>query len=97
MPKTVTLRQRGWIVTGLAQIHFWMGGQGEIVMDEQFVPLGQMTRDNLHRCINDGRFGCESVESAELHIFDAFENGYREFNRTLVVSQPDSSLVCRGI
>jgi len=97
MPKTVTLEQVGWRITGHAIVTLWNGGQGRIAMNETFIPFGQMTRDNLHRSINDGRFGCESIESAEVAILDAFENGYTEYNRTLCVDKPDSHLVCRGI
>lgn len=95
--KTKTLKQKGWIVAGTAVLHLWGGGTGEIQMNETFVPLGQMSKDNLMRCINDGRFGCMQILSAYVEIYDAYENGYREFNRFLNIDNPDPKLTCRGI
>ena len=95
--KVVTLKQTGWHVTGEAVISLWGGGQGTITITPTFVPLGKMTKDNLHRCINDGRFGCRGIDQAVMEVSTQFEGGYREYDRTIYVDSPNPQLVCRGI
>ena len=95
--KSVTLKQTGWHVTGEAVISTWGGGQGTIRMDPTFVPLGKMTKENLHRCINDGRFGCQSIDQGVLEVSVEYEGRYREYDRTIFIDNPNPRLVCRGI
>ena len=83
--REVTLKQTGYMVGGDTVINLWGGGQGKVTIDETFIPLDKLSKENLLRCINDGRFGCESFDNADLYIDDMFENGYREFNRIILV------------
>ena len=96
MPKEITLRQTGWYLKGTSRIHLWGGGYGNIKMDGRFIPLGQMTRDNFMRCINDGQYGCQDIDSAVVDVYVQYE-GYREYDRTISVKNPDPNLWCRGI
>jgi len=95
--KTITLKQVGWRVKGVSTVKPWGGGKGTIVMDDTFIPLGKLTKGNLHRCINDGRFGVEAILSAECDIYREFEKGFTEYERTILISKPDPKLWCTGI
>ena len=98
MAKTITLTQVGWRVEGVAHLSLWGGGQGTINIDSQFVPLGELTKEALHRCINDAGFGCVSIDAAELYVAEEYEGGHREDNwRTIYIDNPNPQLVCRGI
>jgi len=99
MPRKVTLKQVGYLVEGIAIINMWGGGRGFVDMDKRKLPLGKMCKSNLLSCINDGRFGCESFEGADIMVSDLYENGYSEFNRTFYVKARPArqKLFCAGI
>lgn len=97
---TLKLKQIGYLVGGLANINLWGGGQGEIEMHPKTIFLNELSKDNLLRCVNDGGFGCESIEDVTMDIFDLFENNYSEFNRTIIISgtsHRNKNLFCKGI
>ena len=83
--KTVTLKQVGYLVGGESVINLWGGGSGSIQMDSTFIPLGKMNKSNLLGCINDGGFGCESIDSADIYVYDKYEGGHKIFNRIIYV------------
>lgn len=83
MNNTITLKQIGYRVTGEALLNLWGGGQGTIEMSAGEV-IGPITKEKLLACINDGRFGCESIESVHFWIYDLYENGYTEMNRDII-------------
>lgn len=83
--KTVTLKQIGIQVQGEAMLNLWGGGKGTIDMESYFLPLGKATKTNILRCVNDNGFGCESIESAYIDIYDVYENGHKQYNRELYV------------
>lgn len=66
-------------------LNLWGGGQGSIEMERYFLPLDKATKTNILRCVNDNGFGCESIESAFIDIYDVYEGGYKEHNRELYV------------
>ena len=78
--RDVNLNQIGYRIQGVAYLNLWGSGQGSIDMQDVDI-LAPITKEKLLGCINDGGFGCESIDSVELDIFDLFENGYVEFNR----------------
>ena len=78
--KAVNLEQIGYKIEGTAYLNLWGGDQGSIDMDSKTI-IGSITKEKLLGCINDGQFGCESIDSVELDILDLYENGYTEFNR----------------
>jgi len=102
MPKEarkITLEQIGYMVDGEAMINLWGGGSGTIEMDKSRIPLRRMSKDNLLRCVNDGQFGCESFQWADVSIYDLFEGGYKEYNRTIHIEARPArqKLFCLGI
>ena len=94
--RTVILKQTGYEVSGVATIHLWSGRDTKVEMNKSSVPLGKITKDTLLKCINDGGFGCECILSATVYIWDVFENGYEEFNRSIHIPHPKAELVQRG-
>lgn len=99
--KTITLEQIGWHIAGEATINPWGGGQGPIEMDSSFIPLGTLTKDRIHMAINDGRFGCESIEGAWVAIYEVYQHRsgktFKIHRTTLEITNPNPELVCRGI
>ncbi len=85
------------MVGGTSTCQLWGGGEGEIEMNRTFVALGQMTKGRLHSCVNDAGFGCQHILSARVDVWNAFENGYEEFNRSIDIANPEHDLVKRGI
>ena len=71
--KEITLKHTGYSVTGVALINLWGGGQGEVLMDE--VTIDEPTTENIRNAVNDGQFGCESIESATVHLNAIYERG----------------------
>lgn len=86
--RTKTITQTGIIVSGIATISLWGGGSGEVTMDPYFLPNEHISKDNILRCVNDGRFGCESIDSAEIDIYIKYDNGSEEIERTFFVDSP---------
>lgn len=95
--KTKTIYQTGITIKGSALIHLWGGGTGHIAMTSKFIPLDKISKDNIQGCVNDGRFGCESIEEAEIDIYIKYDNGSIEYERTLFSGPIHSSLAFRGI
>ncbi len=86
--RSVTLKQTGIIVSGVATIQLWDGFTGEIDIDETFIPLNEkLTKERLLNCVNDGKYGCEAIMEASIDIDDFYENGYREHNRTILARE----------
>ena len=97
--KTITLEQTGIVIQGIALLNLWGGGQGEIIMDEKRIPLNKVSKENILRCVNDARFGCESIESAVIEIYTEYDGGTAVvFERTITVDNPRyREFYCRGI
>jgi hypothetical protein len=83
-----TITQTGIIVSGTATLSLWGGGGGPIAMEDYFLPNEHISKDNILRCVNDGGFGCESIDSAEIDIYIKYNNGSTEYERTLFVDHP---------
>lgn len=86
--KTKTLKQIGYTVGGFATITTWDDRSGTIEMTRSFIPLGRMTKTKLLNSVNDGGFGAKSIDRAEINIYDQYEIGFREYNRTINVKHP---------
>jgi len=76
--KTRTLKQVGIVVSGESLLNLWGGGQGSIAMNPVVLKNEFITKDNILRCVNDGGFGCESIDSAIIFISVLYEGGYKE-------------------
>ena len=79
--KQVTLNQVGYVVGGEALLNLWGGGQGTIEMNE--TTIDNLTIENILKSINDGGFGCESIEEADVIIYTLYEHGYTEYETGL--------------
>jgi len=73
--KTITLKLIGYRVMGTAIINFWGGGQGAADMTPTFIPVNKFSEETVLKSVNDGQFGCESIERAEIEIFEKYERG----------------------
>lgn len=82
------ITQTGIIVSGVATLSLWGGGSGTINMEPYFLPNEHISKDNILRCVNDGGFGCESIDSAEIDIWVKYDNGSKEIERTLFADSP---------
>jgi len=95
---TITLKKIGITIAGKVTITFWGGGEGEIEMIRTFIPNDKISKENILRCVNDGEFGCESIDEAEIDIYDTYEHNVLLFNRTIITNNPIyHRLYCRGI
>ena len=84
-PKQIKLTQTGIEISGSSTISLWGGGTSQIEMKRTFIPFEKISKDNILRCVNDGEFGCESIESASIDIFITYGQGMKEFNRTIEI------------
>ena len=85
MKKKITLEQVGFAIYGQASINLWGGGLGTIDMDRRFIPYEKMSRQALLDTINDGGFGCESIDSADIDIYIVFEGGFEQYDRCMAI------------
>ncbi len=95
MAKNITLNHVGYRCKGIAVLNLWGGGQGDMAMDEWDTKKGD--RESIAKGVNDGRFGCESIESAKVEVFDLYENGYTEYDNTIEFSKIELKDAARGI
>lgn len=96
--KQVTLNQIEIKVEGEVTLKLWGGGTGTINMKPFILKGKEVTKDNILGCINDGGFGCESITNAWIDIYDLYENGYKEFNRSIFTDcKHHTNLFLRGI
>lgn len=79
MKNKITLDLTGYKMTGTSVLNLWGGGRGEIRMDIVKFPLGKRpTKAMMAKNVNDGRFGCKSLESAEAFLFAVYGYRYEE-------------------
>jgi len=71
----IELELIGFEINGVATLNLWGGGQGDIKMDPVFIPKEEFSKTTLLQSINDGGFGCESIESAIVSIYAVYSNG----------------------
>ena len=96
--ETRTLYLTGFEIRGYATINMWGGGQGNIRMDAKRLKLKEFSKNNILGCINDGQFGCESIECAEIEIYKVFNNSYVEWCKDLHANSFQCNLYAhRGI
>jgi hypothetical protein len=93
--KSVTLKHIGYYCDGTAFLNLWGGGQGNIQMNAWSTQKGD--RKSIVKGINDGQFGCESIESAKVDVYDLYENGYKVYDNTIEFSAEEIKDAQRGI
>jgi len=97
MKKRVTLQQIGWKITGTALVRLWDGSTGTIEMNPTRLMLGQLTKKRLRESINDAKFGCETILSATVYIYEMYQKEHMEFRTELELNSEWCSLGKRGI
>jgi hypothetical protein len=86
--KTMLITQTGFVIGGRAGLILWDGTRGEIEMKECYLAYHDTTPKNILRCVNDNGFGCEYIECADIDIYIKYDNGSKEYDRTLYVDHP---------
>lgn len=94
--KQKLINQIGFSIKGNATLNLWGGGTGDIEMEEYFLPLDKTTPKNILRCVNDNGFGCESIKEAEIDIYIKYDNGSKEYDRTIYANSPVHSAYFLG-
>lgn len=89
--KQKTIKQTGIEISGITYLYTWLGEYGWINMEPYYLPNEKITPKNILRCVNDNGFGCESIESAEIDIEIVYDNGCKEFDRTIIADQYHSN------
>ena len=79
--KSKILRREGFFVSGVADLNLWGGGKGSIEMKPFACQHIREAREKL----NDNGFGVEKINGAICNIFNLYENGYKEFGRTVII------------
>lgn len=95
MEKTITLHFSHFVCKGTSQINFWGGGKGTITMDPFRISEGY-TEENLKECINDGGFGCESIDGAVIDVYAVYVGDgcqTTRYHETHVVGQVSEELL----
>ena len=93
--KDITLKHVGYQCKGTALINLWGGGQSRVNMDS-WSPK-KIDRQNIAKGVNDGQFGCESIESAEVDVYDIYGRDIEQFKMRLNFSQEELKNAKRGI
>jgi hypothetical protein len=102
LTKTVVKKSTGLYITGKVSVSMWRGGKGLIEMTPQYISnTKDLTKSLLLSCVNDGKFGVESIDSVELHFDLVFDDGTREYLRHISLDKEQcaryQNLFCRGI
>jgi hypothetical protein len=92
VPKTKTLQLTGFFMVGEATINMWGGGRGTVMMDKVKFDH-EPTEKEMKVAVNDGRFGCESIESVEAELYADYD-GHTEFVSSYTFEKPHGK---RGI
>lgn len=80
MERSITLPFSHFVCQGYAQVNMWGGGKGRIKMDSFRISDGY-TEDQLKQCVNDGGFGCDSIDGAIIDMYAVYTDGITEAKR----------------
>ena len=81
MKNEITLKRCGYYVTGVSDLTMWGGENACIEMKGFKVDHLREIREK----INDNGFGVQSINGAICDIFDLYEKGVKEYQRTIFV------------
>lgn len=81
--KTITLEHIGYVCGGTAYLTLWGGGNGSIEMDEWRIMKEKLSNSDIATGINDGQFGCVSIDKAEVYIYELYNGGHKEYLKTI--------------
>lgn len=93
--KTITLNQVGFFFSGHAVLNLWGGGHGTIAMDAWEAPTDD--RKQIALGVNDGRFGCQSIKSAQVFVYELYEGGYKKYVRSIRFQSEELKGAKKGI
>ena len=79
--KTVTLKQVGYIVYGVADVTLLDGTRGAISMVAY--PTKTKEKSEIEAGINDGGYGGTVINGAICDVYTLYENGYKEIDSTM--------------
>jgi len=77
--KSITLKREGFFVSGVSDLTLWGCGKGSIEMK----PFTVSHLKYIKEKINDNGFGVEKINGAICDIFRLYQNGYKEYARTI--------------
>ena len=103
MKSEITLEHVGYLIAGESTITLWGGSQAKINIRKTHIPDGNLTKETLLCCVNDGEFGCASIDSADIEIYDVYggngHNNYSVYNRTVHIENTHNrhKFFCRGV
>ena len=83
MKTKVTLKKVGYQIKGVSDLTPWGGGNGCI--DMKPFNTKTMRKAEVLANINDAGFGVESINGAICDVYILFENGYKEYLKTMKV------------
>jgi len=76
--RVAKLHQIGWYFEGEAEITLWGGTEGTIDMKPWQIE-DEFDEAEMMKGINDGQFGCQSIDGAVVNVYRLYENGYKEY------------------
>jgi len=74
--KTITVEKIGYIIKGYAVLTDWYNQRGYIEMKP--FRIKKLTSKQLKEGLNDNGFGCQSIDGAEVHVYEEYERGVEE-------------------
>lgn len=89
---TITLKLTGYRVEGYAHVLLWGGQEADVAMD----PFTVEDKADIPKYINDGRYGCEAILSAECRISKSYQ-GFLQFDETRDYSRKEINQRNRGV
>ena len=76
--RVAKLHQIGWYFEGEAVITLWGGDEGVVNMTPWEL-LGQFNEKEMIKGINDGQFGCESIDGAIIQVHRLYPTRYKVY------------------
>ena len=74
--KQLVLNQIGYYITGEATLNLWGGGTGTTDIKPTLLETNKVpTKEDIleAKIINDNGFGCESIDEANISIYELYE------------------------
>ena len=74
--KQLVLNRIGYYITGEATLNLWDGGTGTINIEPTILKTNKVpTKEDILKAhaINDNGFGCESIDEANIDIYEMYE------------------------
>ena len=69
------LKQKGIAVGGNMIVSTWNGDDVEVIMNLRYLPMDEVSKDNIIKACNDGGYGAASINNARIDIFIWYDAG----------------------